>query len=167
MRFHSAVLILLMAGGAVAQQAEKAEGPKSDPAPGIKTTDMTAATRRVEIIMSKGDNVIAGLTQWAEKNNVKLADFTAVGAFGKATLGWFDPEKRKFKEFPFNEEMEIASLTGNIHPDRNGKPNVHVHCVTTTGDGIAHAGHLVEGTISLTLQLYMNIEEPLPTSASR
>ena len=167
MRFHSAVLILAMAGGAMAQQAEKVEGPMSDPAPGIKVTDMSAATRRVEIIMSKGDNVIAGLTQWAIKNNVKLADFTAVGAFGKATLGWFDPEKRKFKEFPFNEEMEIASLTGNIHVDRNGKPNVHVHCVTTTGDGIAHAGHLVEGTISLTLQLYMNIEEPVPTSASK
>ena len=167
MRFQSAVLILAMAGGAMAQQAAKPEGPASDPAPGIKATDLSAPTRRVEIIMSKGDNVIAGLTQWAEKNNVKLADFTAVGAFGKATLGWFDPDKRKFKEFPFTEEMEIASLTGNIRPDRNGKPNVHVHCVTTTGDGIAHAGHLVEGTISLTLQLYMNIEEPLPTSASK
>jgi len=36
-----------------------------------------------------------------------------------------------------------------------------------TADGVAHAGHLVDGHISLTLQLYMNIEDPLPASASK
>ncbi|HYA16190.1 MAG TPA: PPC domain-containing DNA-binding protein [Bryobacteraceae bacterium] len=167
MRFQSAVLILMMAGGAMAQQGAKPDGEKKVAAPGMHVTEITPATRRFELVFSKDDEVIAGLTEFAEKNHIKTADFTAIGAFGKAVLGFYEPEKRAYKPFPINEEMEIASLTGNIRADRNGKPNVHVHCVVATGDGVAHAGHLLEGHISLTLQLYMNVEEPLPTSASK
>jgi predicted DNA-binding protein with PD1-like motif len=157
-------------GSAIAQQATYATRPEAEKkgmAPGIKVTELTPATRRFEIVMSKGDEVIAGLGEFDEKKHEKVADFTAVGAFDQATLGWFDPEKKAYKTFPLKEEMEIASLTGNIRPDRNGKPVVHVHCVVATGDGVAHAGHLLDGHISLTLQLYMNIEDPLPASASK
>jgi predicted DNA-binding protein with PD1-like motif len=167
MRMKSAILVLVVAGAAMAQQEKPEAKEVKDAAPGLKATELTPAIRRFEIILSKGDDVIAGLNQFAEKNNIKIADFTAVGAFSKATLGWFDPEKRAFRQFPLNEEMEIASLTGNVRPNRNGKPEVHVHCVVLTGDGVAHAGHLVEGTISLTMQLYMNVEEPLAKSASK
>jgi predicted DNA-binding protein with PD1-like motif len=173
MRTNLAVAVLMglaAVGSTMAQQATYATRPEAEKkgmAPGIKVTELTPATRRFEIVFSKDDEVIAGLAEFAEKNHIKVADFTAVGAFGKAILGWFDPEKRAYKQFPINEEMEIASFTGNIRPDRNGKPSVHVHCVVATGDGVAHAGHLMEGHISLTMQLYMNVEEPVATSASK
>jgi predicted DNA-binding protein with PD1-like motif len=172
-RMNSAVAVLMglaTIGLALAQQPTYATRPETNAkglAPGIKVTELTPATRRFEIVFSKDDEVIAGIGEFAEKNNLKVADFTAVGAFGSAVLGWYDPAKKAYKTFPINEEMEIASFTGNIRPDRNGKPVVHVHCVVATGDGVAHAGHLLEGHISLTMQLYLNDATPLAASASK
>jgi predicted DNA-binding protein with PD1-like motif len=165
--FLIALAFVAAASAQTATYATRPEAEKKGMAPGIHATELTQASRRFEIVFSKDDEVIAGLAEFAEKNHIKIADFTAVGAFGKAILGWYDPEKRAYKQFPINEEMEIASFTGNIRPDRNGKPVVHVHCVVATGDGVPHAGHLIEGHISLTMQLYMNIEEPLATTSSK
>ena len=130
-------------------------------APGLHATELTPPKRNFELVFSKGDEVVAGLAEFAEKNHLTVANFTAIGAFDHAILGWFDPGKKAYKTFPIDEEMEIASFTGNIRPDKNGKPVVHVHCVVATGDGVPHAGHLLEGRISLTMQLYMTDATPL------
>jgi hypothetical protein len=170
MKIGLVLIGLVVAGSVMAQEPTYATRPEADKkgmAPGIKATELTTPKRSFEIIFSKGDEVIAGLAEFAEKNHLKTANFTAIGAFDHATLGWFDPDKKAYKTFPINEEMEIASFTGNIRPDRNGKPVVHVHCVVATGDGVAHAGHLLDGKISLTMQLYMTDAEPLAASASK
>lgn len=154
-RMVAAGLVLtgsLMAQSGAAQEMKK---PAAGAAPGIHVTELTTARRNFEIVFSKGDEVIAGITEFAEKNNISYANFTAIGAFDHAILGWFDPEKRAYKQFPIDQEVEIASFTGNIRPDRNGKPTVHVHCVLGPSDNSARAGHLIEGRISLTMQLYM------------
>jgi predicted DNA-binding protein with PD1-like motif len=153
---RSLLFVLAMASTALAQQA-----------PGLHATELKPVQRRFEIVFNKDDEVVAGLAEFAEKNQIKLADFSALGTLGKAVLGWYDPAKKAFRKFSVDEEMEIASLTGNIRPDRNGKPVVHVHCVVATSDGLTHAGHLVEGHVSLTVQLYMNVNETLPASASK
>jgi len=64
--------------------------------------------------------------------------------------------------------MEVTSFTGNIMPGRNGAaPQVHVHCaVAFLRNGEVHAGHLVEGHISLTMQLYLDDAEPLAAAAA-
>lgn len=140
---------------APAAPAETKTETKKGAAPGIHVTELTTARRNFEIVMSKGDEAVKGLEEFAKANNIQYANFTAIGAFDHAILGWYDPEKRAYKQFPIDEEVEIASLTGNIRPDRNGNPTVHIHCVLGKSDNSGRAGHLIEGRISLTLQLYM------------
>jgi predicted DNA-binding protein with PD1-like motif len=130
-------------------------------APGMKVTELSSSTRNFMLVFAKGDEVASGLADFAEKNNIKAAHFTAIGAFDSATFGWFDPAKRAYKKIPLNEEAEVVSFVGNITRDARGRPNVHAHCVVALQDGTTRAGHFVEGRVSLTLQLFIEDAEPL------
>ena len=102
------------------------------------------------------------------KNHLGIANFTAIGALDQAVIGWSDPDKKAFKVVRLNEEMEVASLSGNITRDRDGNPVVHGHIVVALlRNGQVYSGHLLQGRISLTMQLYLDDSEPLsPTQAS-
>src|SRR6516164_3909988 len=63
-------------------------------APGLKSTELSPKTRVFTIEMSKGDDVVAGLTDFAEKNHLTNAHFSAIGAFGSAIIGWSDRPKK-------------------------------------------------------------------------
>ncbi|HWE50407.1 MAG TPA: PPC domain-containing DNA-binding protein [Bryobacteraceae bacterium] len=135
-------------------------------APKMKVTEMRASGRSFQILLSKGDEVASGLLDFAEKNHVKYAHFTAIGAFDHAVLGWYDPAKRAQKKNPIDEEVEVSSFVGNITPDSKGNPVVHAHCVVALSDGRAMAGHFIEGHVSLVMQVYLDEIEPV-TSASK
>jgi predicted DNA-binding protein with PD1-like motif len=144
----------------------RAEG-KAPGAPKLKVTEFSKSGRRFELVMSKGDEIVSGIAEFAEKNHVTTAHFSAIGAIDKGTLGWFDPDKRAYKKIEVNSEVEILTLTGNIATGPNGKPNVHAHIIVGMPDGQARGGHLVEGYISLTLQCFVDEEEPLAAPATQ
>jgi predicted DNA-binding protein with PD1-like motif len=139
--------------------------PKEGLAPKVKVTEFAKAGRQFEIVFSKGDEVISGLTDFAAKYHVGTSHFTAIGAVDKATLGWSDPVSHFYKKNEINSEVEIIAFTGNI-VTTNGKPYVHAHMVVGLPDGTTRGGHVVDATISLTMQLFLEELEPLNTSAS-
>jgi len=162
--------------GAAAAQAPKAEGapaPKVEYvernevtphglAPGMKVTELkSSGGRSFQISFVKGDEVASGLLDFAEKYHVTNSNFTGLGAFDHAVLGWFDLAKRLHKKNRIDEEMEVGSFVGNITLDSKGKPVVHAHCVVGLTDGRAMAGHFVEGHVSLVMQIYLTDSEPL------
>src|SRR5208282_3561986 len=107
-------------------------------------------------------DVRAGLEEFAAKNNLTDAQFTAIGALDSAVIGWSDRPKKAFKTIRLDEEMEVASLTGNIVRDGNGNPVVHAHCVVSLlRNSAVYAGHLLQGRVSLTMQMYLTDSEPL------
>lgn len=131
-------------------------------APGVTATELNPKTRLFHLVFSKGDDVKVGLAEFAVKNHLTDAHFTAVGAMDSAVIGWSDRPKKAFKVVKLEEEMEIASFTGSITRDKDGKPVVHVHCVVALlRNGAVYAGHLLRGRVSLTLQLYLTDSEPL------
>jgi uncharacterized protein len=54
---------------------------------------------------------------------------------------------------PVEEQVEVASLNGDIAVGPDGKPSVHVHAVLGRRDGTAMAGHLQEGHVRPTLEI--------------
>ena len=176
MRSFALALIFAVAvvGGARAQTAAPPAEyvPQADipagTAPGLKATELNPKVRRFQLIFAKGDDVRAGLADFAQKNHLTIANFTAIGALDQAVIGWSDPDKKAFKVVRLNEEMEVTSFTGNITRDRQGNPVVHGHIVVALlRNGQVYSGHLLQGRISLTMQLYMEDSEPLsPTQAS-
>jgi predicted DNA-binding protein with PD1-like motif len=164
----AAAMAIILASGAWAQEGAPVPEyvTKADiaagSAPGMKATELSPKTRSFHIVFSKGDDVEAGLAQFAAKNHLTDAHFSAIGAFGSAVIGWSDRAKKAFKAIRLNEEMEVASLTGSITRGRDGKPQVHIHCVVALlRNGQVYAGHLLEGHVSLTMQMYLTDSEPL------
>ena len=175
---RSLALALILAGtfvtGAYAQDPTLAPeyateaSMQAGTAPGMTATELSPKTRSFHLVFSKGDDVKAGLAEFATKNHLTDAHFTAVGAMDSAVIGWSDRPKKAFKVVRINEEMEIGSLSGSITRDKDGNPVVHVHCVVgLLRNGAVYAGHLLQGRVSLTLQLYLTDSEPLSATQHR
>jgi uncharacterized protein len=165
-----ALALILAAAFASGAGAQEALGPDyatqasipAGTAPGLTATELNPKTRSFNLVFSKGDDVRAGLADFAEKNHLTNANFTAIGALDYAVIGWSDRPKKAFKIIKLDEEMEVASLSGSIVRDSAGKPVVHAHCVVALlRNGAVHAGHLLQGRVSITMQMVLTDSEPL------
>src|SRR5258705_9023759 len=62
-------------------------------APGMKVTDLGKGGRTYRVSMTKGDEIMSGLTDFAEKYHIRNGHFTALGAINKGLFGWSDVER--------------------------------------------------------------------------
>jgi uncharacterized protein len=65
----------------------------------------------------------------------------------------FDWEKKEYLKRPVKEQVEVASLIGDVAEDPDGAPTLHIHIVVGTRDGSAKAGHLGEAHVRPTLEV--------------
>jgi predicted DNA-binding protein with PD1-like motif len=143
---------------------------KPGSAPGLKVTDLGRSSGHTyRINMVKGDEIISGLLDFAEKNHIKNGHFTGVGAIDKATLRWSDPVNKTPSKTEINEEAEVVSLVGSIAQDKDGKPAVHAHTVFALQDGSTRGGHLQSARVSIIAEIFVTDEESAGavTNASR
>ncbi len=110
------------------------------------------------IVFDTGDEVVAGLLDFAKEHKL-AASLTAIGAFERVTLGFFESERKDYKKIPINEQVEVMSLVGNITLEESGGPKVHAHVVVGKSDGTAHGGHLLEAHVRPTLEVIL-VESP-------
>jgi predicted DNA-binding protein with PD1-like motif len=116
-------------------------------------------TKQYAVIFYQGDEAFSGLLEFAEKYHVSSAHFTAIGALNKATLGWFDPQRKMYKKIPINGQHEVIGMSGDIALYQ-GKPVVHTHMVVGSPDGTTRAGHVLDAYVSPTLEV-MVIVDPI------
>lgn len=113
------------------------------------------------IVLETGDEAVAVLTEFAVAEALDAASFTAIGAFERATLAYFDWDRREYMPIPVDEQTEVAAFTGDTALGPDGKPAVHVHAVLGRRDGTALAGHLLKGFVRPTLEIILT-ESPGP-----
>jgi hypothetical protein len=113
--------------------------------------------------MTKGDEIMSGLTDFAEKYKIKNAHFTALGAINKGLFGWTDVESGLGqKKIELNQEAEIVSLMGGISVDAQGRSNVHGHGTVALSDGSVKGGHWWEAHVSIIAEVFVIEEEGAP-----
>ena len=66
------------------------------------------------MVLETGDEAIDCLTRFAGEAGLDAASFTAIGAFERATLAFFDWELKEYLPIPVEEQVEVASLSGDI-----------------------------------------------------
>lgn len=108
--------------------------------------------RTFAVILETGDEVMACLQAFAEKEKLAAAQITAIGAFSRAELAYFDWETKEYLSIPVEEQVEVASLLGDVALT-DGKPSIHAHLVLGRRDGSALAGHLKHGHVRPTLEV--------------
>jgi predicted DNA-binding protein with PD1-like motif len=106
-----------------------------------------------ELSLSTGDEAMAALKSFAKAESIGGAQITAIGALEKAKLGYFDWESKTYLPIQVVEQVEVASLIGDIAIGPDGEPSVHAHAVLGKRSGAALAGHLEEGQVRPTLEV--------------
>ena len=104
------------------------------------------------LVFEAGDEVVEGISRFAKENKLKAASISAIGAFSKAELGYFDLSIKDYKVIPVTEQVEVLSLTGDIVLYDN-QPKLHAHVVIGKPDGSAHGGHLLNAFVNPTLEV--------------
>jgi len=104
------------------------------------------------LVFDKDEEAKESLMRFATKNGLRGAQVTAIGAFSEVTLGFFDRQKKSYREIPVKEQVEVLSFAGNI-VEKEGKPMLHAHVVVGKADGTAHGGHFLNGRVWPTLEM--------------
>ena len=104
------------------------------------------------VVCDPGDEAVAALEQFARAERLEASQLTAVGAFERATVGWFDRAARQYRRIPVDEQCEVLSLIGDVAEGQDG-PILHVHVVLGLSDGTTRGGHLLEGLVFPTLEV--------------
>lgn len=113
----------------------------------------TQGEKTYAVVFDKGDEFLSGLTAFAQQQGLDASEFTAVGAFSQATLGFFDREQMDYIKIPVNEQVEVLALVGNIAQEEDGEPKVHAHVVLGKADGTTRGGHVLAATVWPTLEV--------------
>ncbi|ESY86831.1 DNA-binding protein [Mesorhizobium australicum] len=115
--------------------------------------------RTFVVVLDPGEEAFAALTSFAVEQKIGSASLTAIGAFQRATVGWFDLEAKTYRKIPVDEQCEVLSAIGDVATGDDGKPSLHVHAVLGLSDGTTKGGHLLEGTVRPTLEITV-VEAP-------
>jgi hypothetical protein len=106
------------------------------------------------IILGYNDEVMESILSFSKKENIKAAQFTAIGAFSAATTGFFDFQIKDYKKSEISEQVEVLTLAGDISLFNN-QPKVHAHVVLGKEDGRAYGGHLLKAVVHPTLEIIL------------
>jgi uncharacterized protein len=109
----------------------------------------------VIVVLENGDEAFSTLQDFARKEGVSAASLTAIGAFSRVTVGWFDFASKSYKEIAIGEQCEVLSAIGDIAVGDDGKSSLHVHVVLGLSDGSTRGGHLLKGTVHPTLEVVL------------
>jgi len=109
------------------------------------------------IRFDRGEDVLALLRQYCEKNGISAGSFWGIGAAKGVTLAEYDREKKEYKARGLEEMLEIASLTGNISQDEKTNGVIlHAHGVFATLQQV-YAGHVMRMLVGVTCEVTLAI----------
>lgn len=115
--------------------------------------------RTFAVIMDKGDEVLSSIAAFARNERISVAQITAIGALSDVVLRYFDWETKRYRDIAVREQVEVASMIGDVALDPEGRPAIHIHLVVGKRDGSAMAGHLGEAHVRPTLEVIV-AEQP-------
>jgi len=118
--------------------------------------------RRYVLVLEGGDELMAEVKSFAERERLRAAEFTGIGAVASAKLAAFDPDRREYVDIPDPGQTELVSLNGRITLPKDADPanppderQLHVHCVLSWEDGSVVGGHVFELVIRPTAEVFV------------
>jgi uncharacterized protein len=112
------------------------------------------------VILDGGEEAFAALTKFANDEKLSAASLTAIGAFERATIGWFDLAAKDYRKIEVNEQCEVLSAIGDVAIGDDGKASLHIHVVLGLSDGSTRGGHFLSGIVRPTLEVVLT-ESPV------
>jgi predicted DNA-binding protein with PD1-like motif len=125
-----------------------------------KLVSENGGQRTFVAVLDSGEEAFAAITAFAAREKLLGASLTALGAFERATVGWFDLGGKTYRKIPVEQQCEVLSAIGDIAEGDDGKPSLHIHVVLGLNDGSTRGGHLLEAMVRPTLEVTV-VEAPV------
>lgn len=105
-------------------------------------------------VIKRGENIVSSLEKFCQEKGIKNGFFYGIGAVDEVELAHYSVENKKYSSFKLSEPLEMVSLQGNVFLGPEGELIVHAHASFSRPDGEMVGGHLVEGRISGTGEIF-------------
>lgn len=109
--------------------------------------------RLFALVLDAGEEAASAIRDFAAGQHITGASVSAIGAFERATVGWFDFGSKDYRRIPVDEQCEVLSMLGDIGQDADGRASVHLHAVLGLSDGSTRGGHFLDGVVHPTLEV--------------
>ncbi|MBU5668437.1 DNA-binding protein [Peptoniphilus sp. MSJ-1] len=106
--------------------------------------------------IDRGEEVQEKLKEIAEKENIKLASISGLGATDDFTIGVYKVNDKSYTEKNFKGIYEILSIIGSIST-KDGEYYPHLHISAADDKGNGFGGHLIKSHISVTCELTIDV----------
>lgn len=106
--------------------------------------------------IDKGEEILEQLQRIAQRENVLLAEVSALGAVNDITVGVFNTAEKKYYANHFQGTFEIVSLTGTVST-MNGTYYAHIHMSAGDEKGMVFGGHLNRAVVSATCEMVIRV----------
>lgn len=117
-----------------------------------------APERTFAVVLDTDDEVVSTLETFANEHSLVASRLTAIGAFSRATLGYFNWDTKEYERIEVNEQVEVLSLVGDIAL-QGSNSKLHAHVVLGRRDGSVCGGHLLDAITRPTLEVVL-IDSP-------
>jgi predicted DNA-binding protein with PD1-like motif len=123
---------------------------------------MEMEQQKVHLIrLEKDEEMLSSIISFVKKNNILAGFLTGIGALEKGNIGYFDTKKKKYLHIPFSD-VELLACTGNIAWNKDtSEPVAHIHILIGDKEGKSLGGHLVDGVVSVTAEIYLVETRPI------
>jgi predicted DNA-binding protein with PD1-like motif len=120
----------------------------------MKSKSINDGIERVFVlVLDQGEEAFKTIAAFADQEKISGASVSAIGAFSRARLGWFDLAEKKYRPIQVGDQSEVLSLMGDIAQGDDGKSSLHVHAVLGLKDGTLRGGHFLSGMVQPTLEV--------------
>lgn len=116
------------------------------------------------VVLDPGDELMATLQGVVGDQQIEAASFTAIGACERAELAYFDWQTKQYRKHEISEQVELASLVGDVARTTDGKPKIHMHGVVALPSSEARAGHVMKAWCRPTIEVVI---DEVPTHLRR
>lgn len=100
------------------------------------------------VVIKRGENIVASLKEFCEKEGIINGFFYGIGAVDQVELAHYSVEDKKYSSYKFDEPLEMVSLAGNVFLGPEKELIIHSHASFSRPSGEMVGGHLVEARIS-------------------
>lgn len=106
--------------------------------------------------LERGEEIVSAIKDFCLKQNIQNATFSGIGSVENPTLAHYRVDTKKYSEKEMQGIFEVPSLLGNVAIFENA-PLLHPHITISDETMQAYAGHLVKGTVSATLEVFITL----------
>ena len=112
---------------------------------------------RYVLRLDSGDPVMKTLTDFLGAQGIDFAFLSAAGGVRSVRLGYWNARTLAYDEKDFEEQLEVLSFQGNSSL-KDEKPFLHVHGIFGRPDFSVIGGHVKEGRVHPTLEVWVRAE---------